>query len=99
MANSHATAACGAIEEHVRDINRHLFREPTALRILPAGLEVLVNPIDALNDDFVLFRQDPEHSPSGSSLRAAGIVARDDLDNIVFVNVHVLSSRRLRQPD
>src|SRR5689334_19316339 len=56
-ANAHTAAARRAVEQDVGDIDRHFLGEPATLGILPAGLQVLVNPIDAFHHDLVLLGQ------------------------------------------
>src|SRR5438132_9736109 len=87
-ANAHATAAGRAVEQDVGDIDRHFLGEPAALGILPAGLEVLVNPIDAFHHDLILLGQRAQDPAGGASLGSAGVVACYDLDYVVFMYVH-----------
>ena len=50
-----------AVEQDVRDVDRHLLGEPAPLLVLGAGLQVLVDPVDPLDDDLVLLGEDAEH--------------------------------------
>ena len=73
----------GSISEHVGDVDRHLLGEPAALRVAPVRLHVLVDPVDAFDDDLALVGQDAQ-----DARRRAGVVAGDHLHHVVFANQH-----------
>src|SRR6516225_7827622 len=50
-AHAHAALAGGAVNHHVGDADRHLLRETAALLVVAVGLQVLVHPVDTLDDD------------------------------------------------
>ncbi len=60
VADAHAPVAGRAVQQDVGDGDRHLLGEPAALGVLLAGLQVLVDAVDPLDDDLVLLGQDPQ---------------------------------------
>src|SRR5262249_53785658 len=87
LAGAHAAAAGRAVEHDVGDVDGHLLGQPAALRVLPAGPQVLVHPVDALDDDLALFGQHAEDAGDLAVLRRAGVVAGDDFHQVVFADV------------
>src|SRR5436305_13043030 len=49
VADPNPAGAARAVEQDVRDVDRHLLREPAPLLALGARLEVLVDPVDPLD--------------------------------------------------
>src|SRR5262249_16888655 len=83
------TAAAGrTVKKHVGGIDRHLLGEPSALRILPAGLQVLVTAVDPLDYPLVFIGQHAEHAAGRAGFRPAGVVSSDHFHDIVFMHVH-----------
>src|SRR5262245_36981204 len=89
LADADAVPAGRTVQQHVGDADRHLLGEPAALGVAAARLQVLVDPVDALDHDLVLARQNAQHSAGAALL---GVVAGDHFHQVVFANVHVLLS-------
>ena len=82
----------GQIQQHVGGGDRHLLREPAALRVAAVRLQVLVDAVDAFDDDLVLVGQDAQHLAARALV---GVVAGDHFHHVVFANVHDSLSFRL----
>src|SRR5260370_5746185 len=88
-AQAHAGGFVGlwADELDVGYVNGHFLGEPASLLVAATGAHVLVDPVDALNQDLAfpgMNAQDPA--------TLAAIIAADHFDNVVFANVHDLAS-------
>src|SRR5437899_2093047 len=46
-AGADAAPAAGAVQQHVRDVDRHLLGEAAPLRVAPAGPHVPIDAVDA----------------------------------------------------
>src|SRR5579885_135208 len=85
LADADAALARRAEEQHVGDADRHLLGEPAALGVAAVGLEVLVHPVDALDQHAVLVGENAEHAAGAALL---GVVAGDHFHHVVFADVH-----------
>src|SRR5262245_58499354 len=65
LADPHAAAAGRAVKLDVRGVDWHFLRKPATLRVLTAWLQVLVHPVDALDDDLAFARQHAKYAARG----------------------------------
>src|SRR5947209_4068023 len=86
-ADPHSAAAGRAVEQHVGGVNGQLHGQLTALGIAAVGLDVLLGPVDALDDDLALGGDHPQHL-AGTAL--LGVITGDHLDQVFFPDVHGL---------
>ncbi len=68
---------------HVAGRQRHFLREPAALRVFLAPLDVLVHAVDALDDHFAGAAVDPQHLAAGPA-----VFAGDHSHHVVGFNAH-----------
>src|SRR5262249_8975936 len=90
---SHPDAPFAALAEkhHIRHINGHLFRKPSALRIAAARAKGFVNAIHAFDHNLAFACYYTEHPTHGRRLGCSRIVAGNDHHGVVFANVHAAS--------
>src|SRR5687767_2072188 len=79
--------ALAADEHHVGKLNRHLLREPAALRVSLAAANVLINAIDPLDDDLAFVAIDSQYLAA-----LALVVAGDHFHRVVHANPHHTTS-------
>src|SRR5438445_13187881 len=72
-ANAYTAATRRTVKQDIRHSNRHLFRQTTPLGVLPAGLQVLVDPIDPFDHHLVFVRQRTKDATGRARLATAGI--------------------------
>src|SRR6266542_44873 len=84
-ADADAAVARLAIEHDVGDGERRLLRQPAALRVEAARLEVLVDQVHPFDDDLVLLVEDADDAPRTTRV---GVLAGDHHHQVVFANVH-----------
>src|SRR5262245_15209555 len=95
-ASADAFAALTAEQQNIADLQRHLFREAAALRILLAAADVLIDTINAFDDEAADAAIDRQHLCA-----LAFVVAGDHFDSVVGFDVHdfrLSTVTRLRWP-